>query len=304
MKDADGNSNTQTISMSGRCGIFSLSVPFNPVYAGIDLNDKISDAITADTKTVYAPGLVDFVNGKMNVNISAVADSAFLRIEHVYAPPDGFKIPIPGLHISTARYWKVDGIIPAGFSATATINYNGTTSAAGGYLDNDLISNVEDSLVVLYRSSPRYDWSVVTNVTQGFLGSHSDKKGYFIINQLQRGEYALGIFDVTQTDSLVNTSSDSCLFLTVPVSPAHEQGSLEIFSNPAGKGFTVQYQTAGNGNLLEIYNLYGRQMWKENLLQGNGEKKISVSNWESGCYLVKISSAGNAAITKRLIVIN
>src|SRR4029077_1164190 len=99
-------------------------------------------------------------------------DSVLIRVEHVYAAPDPPKNPVPNLHISQERFWKVDGIFPPGFDASGSINYNGI-AANGGFLDNQLLTNVEDSIVVLHRSSSGSDWKIDTDVTHNYLGSHS-----------------------------------------------------------------------------------------------------------------------------------
>jgi hypothetical protein len=71
-----------------------------------------------------------------------------------------------------------------------------------------LFSTGEDSLVVLYRSSPKYDWEILTDVTQNFQGPITDKKGAFIINHLAKGEYTFGIWDHNRVDSIFPPQND------------------------------------------------------------------------------------------------
>jgi hypothetical protein len=302
--DDGWNKVTEKTVMSGRCGIYTTTLPFNPIYTGLDLAEKISDAITADTKTIKTTGPNNFVYGKMNLNVLSLPDSAFLRIEHNYAPPDGFKTPVPGLHISDYRYWKVDGILPAGFDATALVNYNGANTTGGGFLDNNLISNVEDSLVILYRATPAFDWQIIADVTQNFLGSHNDKKGNFTINHLQKGEYSLGIFDYTKVDSMIDTGNDSCLYLgTLPIE-SEENGALKVYPNPSHDLLTVDIDFTGTHNLLEIYNLYGDPVYREKLVGNKVKRNIAVQNWSRGVYLVLISNTDGGKYLSRLVVVN
>ena len=58
--------------------------------------------------------------------------------------------------ISTSRYWSFDGILPANFSATARLIYDGRS--ASGFLDLDLVPVNADSLILLYKESPKFDW--------------------------------------------------------------------------------------------------------------------------------------------------
>src|SRR6185436_17590065 len=106
-----------------------------------------------------------------------------------------------------------DGIFPSGFDASGSIAYNGL-SAVGGLLDNQLLTNVEDSIVVLHRSSAAADWQIDTDVTHNYLGSHTDRRGSFTISHLQKGEYAFGIYQHNKIDSPLTSGIDSCLLLS------------------------------------------------------------------------------------------
>lgn len=303
MKD-DGSEMTEKAVMNGRCGIYSTIIPFNPAYIGLDLGEKISDAITADSKEISTTGGVNFVNGKMNLTVNSLPSPALLRIEHNYAPPDGFKTPVNNLHISQYRYWKVDGIIPIGFDASALINYNGTTSSGGGYLDNDLITNSEDSLVVLYRSSPKFDWQILTDVSQNFAGSHTDKHGIFTINHLQKGEYTFAIFDHDKIDSVLITGTDSCFFLSEPSIKGKGEGKLEIYPNPAHESLTVSIDFPGVNNLLEIYNLYGQRIYAEKLSPNLSKKNFSVNQWPKGVYLINIKNEKGKKLATQVVIVD
>jgi len=57
-------------------------------------------------------------------------------------------------------------------------------------LDNTLITNSSDSLVILYRQSPAFDWQPVNFSRQGAWSI-----GNLIVPNLQRGEYTLAIWD-------------------------------------------------------------------------------------------------------------
>lgn len=301
--DENRNQQVEKVMMSGRCGIYSTILPFNPVYAGLDLGEKISDAITADSKNITATGIVTYVNGAMTLNVGSIPDTAFIRIEHNYAPPDPFKIPIPNLHISDYHYWKVDGVIPTGFDATSVIHYDGSTLSSG-YWDNNLITNSEDSLVVLYRLSPKYDWQIVTDVSQNFSGSHTDKHGFFTINHIQKGEYAFGIYDHNKVDSADNSGNDPCIVLAVPSAEQRESGGIHLFPNPTTESFNITLDFTGSHNLLEIYNLYGHLMFSGVLNSGESKKNVTVKTWPPGAYLVRVSDVDHRKLASRLLIVN
>jgi aminopeptidase N len=292
------NELTFPVIMSGECEQFTFQVPFQPVYAGIDLADKISDAITASSKVITQTGSHSLSDGKMTLSVTALPDSAFVRIEHYYVAPDGFKEVVPGLHISNYRYWKVDGIIPTGFSATATVFYNGSTSLSGGYLDNDLITTHEDSLVILYRPGPFADWMIEENVTQNIQTFTNDKKGFFVINNLQKGEYALGNVDFNIADDMPQAISDSCL-VTAVADGDLLAGSVSIFPNPACSAITV---AGRNLEYISIFNLHGKNVYEQSISPDMAQHEITIATLPSGLYLVQCGGR-NFTSLKRIIVL-
>ncbi|MEO6166167.1 MAG: M1 family aminopeptidase [Chitinophagales bacterium] len=302
-KDQNWNISVQSIVMNGQCGIYSTLLSFQPDYAGLDLAEKISDAITSGMKTVKATGLHTFSNGGITLNVSALTDSAFIRIEHNYAPPDPFKVLVAGLHISDYHYWKIDGIIPSGLDASAVIHYDGSTFSSGGFLDNNLITNVEDSLVVLHRLSTKYDWNVLTDVVQNFTGSHTDKRGYFTVNHAEKGEYAFGIYDYDKVDSISTFPNGPCQVLAIPPIIGLTGAGLHIFPNPADESVTISIATTESDNLLEIYNLYGSTVLREKLNEGGFDRVISVKDWPAGPYLVCVANTRNHSLTTQVMII-
>jgi len=296
----DGTIEKHVAIISGACSSYSVHLSFNPVFTGLDLDAKISDAVTADLLTVKNTGSVTATYGKMTLNVSSVNDSALVRIEHVYAAPDPFKNPVPGLHISQERFWKVNGIFPDGFDASASILYNGT-NASGGFLDNQLISNSEDSLRVLYRSSPASDWQIETDVTQNFQGSHTDKRGSFNINHLKKGEYALGIFQNNKVDSILNFP-DSCLLTGMANLQNENENGLSVFPNPADESITIRMNNGACNCQIEIYNLYGIEKMQERFDQD--ERTVSLKKWVPGIYFLKILNEKNEIVTLQKLIIN
>ena len=297
--DQNWNKERRTVEMSGACNAFTVSLPFNPVYAGLDLDEKISDAVTADLDTVSSTGDITLTYGKMTLDVSGTTDPSLLRVEHIYAAPDPIKNASPNLHISQERFWKVDGINLSGLDASATITYNGLTGY-GGFLDNQLISNVEDSLVVLYRLSVSKDWKVEPDVTQNFSGSHSDKRGSFTINHLKKGEYTFGIYDFDKVDSVLVTGTDTCLLISAPV-PSDDKGMFRIFPNPATDEVTLEFSSSPGNHYAEIFNLYGVSIWEQ--VVSGGFCTIDTSRWQKGLYMVRISDHANRLSSSQLFIV-
>lgn len=303
-KDKYWNMQVEDMLMNGQCGIFSVVLPFYPEYAGLDLSEKISDAITAGMNTIKQTGTYTFTNAGVTLNVSDLQDSAFIRVEHNYVPPDPFKVPVEGLHISHYHYWKIDGILPAGFDASAILQYNGT-STTGGFLDNSLITNSEDSLVMLFRPSARYDWEILTDVVQNFSGSHSDKRGFFTLNHIEKGEYAWGIFDYDKLDTAVASTPEPCLIISAPDTLSlinNEQ--LLVYPVPTTGKLTISTQSADANDFLEIYNLYGHTVYREQLLSNKISRVIDVSGWPAGPYIVCRTDTKQHRLATVKIIIN
>ncbi len=306
--DSSWNKITESLKVSGPCTIYKTKIPINPDFVCLDLNQKISDSETDDSKTIKTTGFNNFTNAKMNLSIQSISDSAFVRIEHYYVYADGFKTPHPGLHISHERYWKVDGIFPSGFDSKAIIIYNGTTPAqvslsSGAYLDDELITNSEDSLVLFYRLNPSYDWQIESDIILNIQGSTSNKTGQITINHLKKGEYAFGIRQWNKVDSILPSITDTCtLVLNSPEKLNLEVDTIFIYPNPAGNSFFI------NGNLksislIEIFDDNGRKLEEKIFNKGPENLEFITQNWLNGLYFIKVSTATGDFVVKKLVVI-
>ncbi len=304
--DNQWNTVTEKVVVSGPCTIYTTSLSFNPSFACLDLKEKISDAITDNYMTIKNTGTFNFTYGKMKVKVKSISDSAFLRIEHNFAAPDTFKHRIKNLHISQQRYWKVDGIIPAGFDASADIDFNGSTPflpTSGGsyYLDNYLVTNSEDSLVVLYRPSFSSDWTIENDVTVAG-GIKTDKKGTFTINHLKKGEYTLGIYQYNKVDSLFMVTPDTCHLYASSRNIISNQNDISLYPNPAKEDFILDGWLKEDCN-LEIFNINGQSVYSTKLYKGHLHRRINIGTFGTNLFMVKISDGRNVSIVKKLLVI-
>ncbi len=299
---------TETVLVSGPCTIYSTTIPIFPDYVGLDLGQKISDSETDDAKTIKVSGGNNFVNGKMNLNVQSITDSAFVRIEHNYIYADGFKIPHPGLHISQERYWNVDGIFPAGFDAKATILYNGTkpssvSTTSGAYLDDELITNSEDSLVLLYRCNASQDWVIETDIILSTQGNTSNKTGQITINHLKKGQYALGIYQWNKIDSLLPVVSDTCsIVLNVPDTFSFVSAEIIVYPNPAGDSFFISGSYRNSISLIEIFDGNGRKVESKLFNKGTEILELKTEALVNGLYFIKISQSNGEYLVKKIIV--
>src|SRR5262249_1661801 len=156
----------KTFTMNGATQNFTTILTFNPVYAAINYDSKISDGITSEIKTIKSNAVYNYSLAKTTLTVSNYgSDSSLVRVEHNYAKPDPVKFSVKNYKLSNQHYWKIDGILSPGFLSKAQFNYDGTpvpaipnTSGNYTYMDTCLASSGSDSLFLLYRRDAADDW--------------------------------------------------------------------------------------------------------------------------------------------------
>ncbi|HXH17830.1 MAG TPA: M1 family aminopeptidase [Chitinophagales bacterium] len=296
----------RTILFSGRCGIYHATLGFEPAFVAIDIDEKISDAITDKFYRMSNTGNFDFEEALLTMNVTQLPSQAFVRVEHNWIAPDPFKTNVPGLHISKERYWKVDGIIPGGFTANATISFDGTPSLSTGYLDNGLISNSEDSLVILYRPDVKTEWAVHPSFTVNPQGSTANKRGRITIHNVAKGEYALGIWDHSRPVADSQVVSSPCFVLgTKAMDGEEEELQFQIFPNPANDSFYIEFAHPLLSDVkISVLNLSGKAIREVSLKPGESRLYISMKGWSRTTYLVTVTDANHEWVVKKVMVLN
>lgn len=290
-KDADWTENTQNMMVSGANSSYTFTVPFNPKFVAINKGEKISHAVAPEFKTVKTTGTIGFANAKFNLIVNSIVDSAFIRVEHNYTAPDpAYAIPY---RLSPNRYWKVDGILPSTFSAKATLLYDGRTTAFSGnfWLDNNLITTFEDSLVLLYRPNASVNWNVYPYQTKNMQANNNDKRGIITVDSLQLGEYVFAMMDYASGIQDFNFSQ--------------VDNSLKVFPNPAKDKITIDVLSSGikitENSMLIVTDVSGKIIHKEKINQQNNNT-LNISSFSNGMYFVSIKTKDGVVAKNRFIV--
>lgn len=245
---------TGTVEFSGQSGSSVISIPFTPTAAMMDLDEKTSDATTDYFKVVKQIGTYSFPNSYFTLNVLSISDSAFFRIEQNWVAPDPLKVSSPDIfRITDSRYWKVDGIFPAGFTATGRFAYNRGT----GQFENTFLPTTAstDSLVLLYRANAADDWKIVN-----FTKSGNNSVGFLTTQNLQKGEYTYGIGKPNQSGVSSQTTEKKSSLKIYP-NPTNDTFNIEII---ADKGSEIKIYDSGN-NLVSIITAgakQGKYSWK------------------------------------------
>jgi aminopeptidase N len=247
---------TVRVVIDSTTNMFHVPLYFYATNVFLDRYGKVSDARVSNEKIITATGNQTINETGVTLNVQSLSTpSSLLRIEHNFVPPDPFIASNPGIRLSDYRYWKVDGIFQPGFVTKCNFVYDGSTSASTGYLDNTFITGSEDSLVILYRQGPGYDWTVVNSFTRNTGVNLNDKRGSITVDTLMIGEYSLGFYDYTVG------IPDSCPInnVNMNVSP---NPSKEIFNFTFSKGVQSESQ-------LVVLDMGGRIVYTSVLTPGS-----------------------------------
>lgn len=285
--DLQRNKAVRRLVVSGASTQVQVSIPISPVFAMIDAEERISDAVTFDRRSITAPGTYfsSVANGRMQVVVSALTpgDSAHLLVDHNWAPADPFKTPNPLYKLSTYRSWKVSGIFPPLFDATATIVYDGRGS--GGYLDSCLLTanNQEDSIVLMYRKNSGDEWSLFPWTTKN-MNNLTDKFGTIKIDSLLPGEYALA-FSFAPGNGISETI---------------DRIRARAYPNPFSNAVTIEVQSSEfNADRWELNDVYGRVI-RSGLTRSN-TISLSRENLDAGLYFYTLFSPDGRRVSGKLI---
>jgi hypothetical protein len=287
---ADGvDSVTNSVVIDTNLNSFNFTLPFNPTWTAIDRNEKVAHAVSCYERYIDTTGSFSFPETNATlISLNAGTGNNFVRIEHNWVAPDGFKRTNPGIRLSDYHYYKVDGIFSPGFVAKSIILYNGKNDLTSGYIDNTLITGTEDSLVLLYRANTADDWHLVSDYTKN-MGNVLDKAGSFSLDTLLKGEYVFGYYDYTVTGiNEIKPNSAS----TLQVYPNPNEGIVNITLN----------LNKGEQGLVKITDVKGAIVYSDTIKFPNDKLVYDASKLSAGAYLVSLEIKGkNIASTKFIL---
>lgn len=278
----------QTISMSGATKSFTLQTNIPPVYVGINVESKISDAISSEYKTIKTVANITYTLGRAYLMVSNKGvDSSFVRIEHNFASADAIKNNTNNFRLNTQHYWKIDGILSSGFVSKLRLNYDGNKNTAGNsYLDTCLTKINGDSIILLYRKNAADDWHEVLHYTKFKIGA---KTGFVTADTLKFGEY---VFANGKSNVLVGLKENNKI----------NQADIELFPNPVSSTLQVKVSNykLSNTTSIEIYDMQGKIVKQLNKL--DPEISISVSDLSKGHYILNLTDKNKMIKSKSFVV--
>lgn len=86
---------------------------------------------------------------------------------------------------------------------------------------------------------------------------------------------------------------------TLGIDNFQEVSTFKLYPNPTNSILNIEIQNAISNGTLEVYDLLGKQIYNQTII-ANNISQIDVANWNSGLYLIKISSEDSAE-TRRFV---
>lgn len=261
------------VLMTGAAGVFTVQTTIAPVFAGINVDSKISDAISSEYKTIKTNSTINYTLGRAVLTVSDKgADSSYIRIEHNFAAPDPFKNNPNNFRINTQHYWKVDGILSNGFVSKLRLNYDGNKNTSGNsYLDTCLTAINGDSIILLYRKNAADDWKEVKHYTKFKIGT---KTGFCTADTLKLGEYVFA-----------NGKSSVLIGFKEQDKPA---GYLLVFPNPTTNVLSIAVKgiSIDEFSSVQIYDIQGKLLKRMDKI--SCENQIDVRDLPAGNYMISL----------------
>lgn len=253
------------------------------------LGDKPGTMLGATTQMAWVKGtgVQSFPNTLFTFTPQQNTDSVLVFVQHHFAAPWQEKGLYPnGIRVSSERYWHIDGIWPKDFKSTAFFNYDGTTNnKTSGHLDNELITGKEDSLVLLFRPNAQTAFTVETDLTKQTGSSLTDKIGRFWVNNLKKGDYVFGYYDVKAGMGSVDK----------------EKRLFKIFPNPSEGIVKVEFPFEHKLGIIEVYDISGKLVHSENIESDKNELIMKTPLWKPGSYILKFND-GLGQVNSKFIV--
>ena len=320
--DEDFSMITKRVMMSGGGNIFELKLPFEPVYAVIDLEERIGDATLDIYRWINTSGIYNYTDLALRLDVDTLTDSTWVRIEHHLVTPDRIQTPIKDLVISENHYWKID-VLKANeeaiFNSSVRFNYNGLNTT-GGYIDRDLFSiNNEDSLYLLYRPNAGHDWGILEEAVLDVQGNTANKRGRFDVPQLMSGEYAFAINDTGRIDTL-ETAIVEYILVEEPMDTMQEpmdtipnmglndindrrESTFYMAPNPAKDVVTLTFVNPNEVKLIEVFDNTGKLIITQKT-NNSTMLKLNISDWENGIYFVRTQNSNGFGKVEKLLLVD
>lgn len=263
----------------------SLEVPFEPVFIAINERNLLNQARMDFQRSLGQTGNYQYPFANFSLWVQEIQDSALIRVDHHWVAP-GPILDQPNLKISGTNHWVVSGVFPEDLKAQGRFFLDGTATSA--FLDDDIVTTAEDSLVLLYRPFPTGPWELHPDFQIIKLPS-GDLKSEIRANNLKPGEYAAA-------RGQFMTSSNQQVSLLEQV---------EFYPNPvSGQQIWMRWPEGSPSlpTMIQWINATGQLVGFETLVPIGGVHQIQLPNAMKGLIFARIITADGKTVLRPLIV--
>lgn len=254
--------------VSGEFTTGNITLPFVPVAAVVDINEKMGDAIIDYGFEVTGTGVKTAANANVRVLVNDIADTTYLRVEDNLVAPD----PLQGdnehlLGISNQHYWRILAVPDN--SLVGSMRFDIKAGSEGDPDYDFLQGHSLNELVILYRPSCGDSWEPLNTTQTGTLAN-----GHLVVDGIRSGEYAVGIGDGTVG---VFTPNDA-------------QPVFSIYPNPANDKLTVECYHAGGQSMLNcrVFDANGRQVMQKSFTSDHCQ--LNIKGLKNGVYMIVVEN--------------
>ena len=285
MYDQDLNEESGMVEISGKYAAIEVPSSFEPVYIEMNPNNELAQARTSEFRSITKTGFLGLDYMLWQVTVDQVVDSAWVWFDQLWTYPDPIKDwSNKPYRMNDNRYWRVSGVGLENVEMSSIIFYNGKSSGNTGYLDISLVSETEDSLVLLYRSTPSADWNEYQFYTKNVLGDPTNASGYVELSKTLPGEYVFANVDQS--------------VLSAPI--AKKLKNIRVFPNPTNGQITVMNES-GDISDMRLFSLDGKLISETSNDSGYVQFELEVK--ASGVYLYELLNEDQKMIEKGKIVL-
>lgn len=274
LRDSLGQMQHHEVLFKTHDTVFTLSNAFVPTWATLNENAWLLAGTTSTNFKLKSTGLYNNNRCKMDLTVSSLKDSANIRVEHHWAGPS--RTGSEPFRISNSRYWRVTGHFPNGFLAEGRLEYSNASNT--GNLDADLVSQTEDSLMLVYRKDATEAWREYDWYSKNYLGSSSNGFGRISIQVLIPGEYAFA-----NGVSAFGLDED------------HRPDTIIISPNPASDRVHIMVPDLKNEHKWTLLDCAGNILSSGEM---NGEMDLIYADWKPGVYLFCIAGRCEKLVLK------
>ena len=268
----------ESFAFDGEFGEGVVSLPFDPAFAVVDLDEKLADAIVDYNVTLSSTGSKSMSEANVLVRVTELDSPAWVRVEDNYVAPDALKSPNENIAaMSQAHYWRIEST--PGAITDGRIRFTARFSSTG--IDYELLNGHSmDELLLLYRRDPSDDWQIVP-CSKAAASSYC----YLTTENFLVGEYTLAIgLDPNKIRDYSNGLE------------------MSVYPNPASNVITVELAGCDEAKSYEgsIYDMQGRRVHTFSL--SGIRSNVNTRGLAPGTYVLKVSDGHKTVATTSISI--